>query len=82
MDFTNEAYHVCSLCECGPSMHCYFWSCPLFSSEKICVECCLDDITSEEAEQKLKEITGLNRSRKEIDAICKACGKRSAEETT
>jgi len=73
---TNEGFHVCSMCECHPSAHVYFWPCPLLEKEKVCCECCLEDVGKEEAIANLEKITGVKRTREQIDAICHGCGLR------
>ena len=72
----DEPSLVCCYCECDRRVHCFFIKCPLFMDEHICSDCCQQDIMKDEAENKLIAITRIERTRAEIDEICRVCAKR------
>ncbi len=78
-EFTHHPYYICSVCECAKEMHTYFFSCPLLDGEKICCDCCHNDISLDNAIKRLEAI-GLTFTREQIDATCEKCGKRSVGE--
>jgi len=67
---------VCCYCECLPKFHFYFLKCLLFENELICVDCCSNSIVDEKAVSSLEELTGIKRSRDQIDEICRKCDMR------
>ena len=79
-NFSQHSYYVCSICECAPAVHCFFWECPLLDGEVLCSECCIDDMATDEAISKLAAI-GKDYDRKVIDGVCKDCGKRCVKES-
>jgi len=73
--FTHHSFYICSLCECSPAVHTYFYDCALLDGEKICAECCTEDMIKEESIEKLSSI-GVELTREKVDEICKKCKKR------
>jgi hypothetical protein len=71
---------TCVGCDCHPDIHLVGWSCPIFSNEAICFECCQIDTLNDDIDKKFSEKLGYTITKEEINKICTQCGKNNAKQ--
>lgn len=73
----NVTPPVCSACDCEPKTHILLWSCPIFQGEKICVECCHEDMLKPGIEIEISAKLGETITAEQLKAKCRDCGRNS-----
>src|SRR5579859_6554807 len=70
--------HICSMCECQAGNHLVFFSCPLFSGNPICRDCCMVDMMKDDVDIKVSAKLGNPIDKQTINSICRSCGMNNA----
>lgn len=70
--------HICSMCECQTGNHLIYFSCPLFSGNPICTDCCRIDMMKDDVDIKVSAKLGNPITKETINSICKSCGMNNA----
>lgn len=70
--------HICSMCECESGNHLIFFSCPLFSGNPICTDCCRIDMMKDDVDIKVSAKLGNPIDKATINSICRSCGMNNA----
>lgn len=69
---------ICSLCECSEKVHAIFWSCPILSGEKICIDCCQTGCLKKDIAEKFSKALGKEITLDQVNNFCRDCGKNYA----
>jgi hypothetical protein len=77
-DTFEKEPHICSNCECPIGNHLIFFSCPLFSGNPICRDCCMIDMMKDDVDVKVSAKLGNPIDKKIINSICFSCGMNNA----
>lgn len=77
-DTFEQEQHICSMCECKSGNHLVFFSCPLFSMNPICTDCCRIDMMKDDVDIKVSAKLGNPITKETINSICHSCGMNNA----